>query len=262
MKSSRESSGLTQSAKGNKSKAFRFELGLMQLLLYSFGLVLILAWMFVFGVLVGRGLPLVAADETSLRAQILRFMGLGREAPQPPANAAESWEDSKKMLGSLNYFQSLTNQIDPISGKPLVNSPMPSTPETKEAPPKDPIPKKSRPSVRPSTEPTAADKSSPLEPEEPDAAADPKKGLGAGGGTEQFTLLAASLKDSSNAERFMKQLQAKGYSPNMETIDMPETGRWTRVLVGSFDSREEALKFAAEFNRKEKVQGLVIRVDR
>ena len=75
-------------------------------------------------------------------------------------------------------------------------------------------------------------------------------------------MLAASLKDSSNAERLVNKLQAKGYTPTMETIDMPESGRWTRVLVGSFDSREEALKFAAQFNRKENVQGLVIRVDR
>jgi len=31
--------------------------------------------------------------------------------------------------------------------------------------------------------------------------------------------------------------------------------RWNRVLVGSFGSRDEALRFAAEFNRKEHMEG-------
>jgi len=253
MKSSRENSSSTKSAKKSKSKAFRFELGFIQLLLYSFSLVLVLAWMFVFGVLVGRGLPLVKAEDTSLSAQILRFMGLGRETPEPPANVAESWENSKKMLGSLNYFQSLTNETDPISGKPLKKSPIPSTQQAKESPRKD-----SQSSSKPSVEQVSLDKASPLESEY----SDPSGSLNDENRTEYFTLLAASLKDSSNAERLLKKLQAKGYTPSMETIDMPESGRWTRVLVGSFDSREEALKFAAEFNRKENVQGLVIRIDR
>ena len=84
----------------------------------------------------------------------------------------------------------------------------------------------------------------------------------AGSESEHYTLLAASLRDAGNAERLVKELKAKGYKPSMETIDMPESGRWSRVLVGSFDTREEALKFAAHFNRKENVEGLVIRVER
>ena len=222
-------------------------------MLYFFSLLLVLAWMFVFGVLVGRGLPLVKAEDTSLSAQVLRFMGLGREVPDPPANAAESWEESKKMLGSLNYYQSLTNETDPISGKPLIKSPIPSTPQAK-----DSGSKVAQASPKTPAEQTSSEKATPPEPDYPNAAGS----LAEENRTEHFTLLAASLKDSSNAERFLKKLQAKGYSPTMETIDMPESGRWTRVLVGSFESREEALKFAAEFNRKENVQGLVIRVDR
>lgn len=249
MRSSRESSSSAKPAKKSKSKTFRFELGFMQLLLYFFSLLMVLAWMFVFGVLIGRGLPLVKAEDTSLSAQVLRFMGLGREeVPDPPAKVAESWQDSREMLGSLNYYQSLTNETDPISGKPLIKSPIPSAPQAK-----DSTRKTTQPSSKPSVEQASSE-----EAEQPR----PTGTLDTANQTEHFTLLAASLKDSSNAERLVKKLQAKGYTPTMETIDMPESGRWTRVLVGSFDSREEALKFAAQFNRKENVQGLVIRVDR
>ena len=137
------------------------------------------------------------------------------------------------VVESLNYFQSLTNESDPISGKRSVKASIPPAEPKRESPDQN-----------------TSEKMNSSEQDLPAANA-----------SEHFTLLAASLRDASNAERLVKKLQAKGYAPRMETIDMPESGRWTRVLVGSFDTREEALEFAAEFNRKENVQGLVVRID-
>ena len=51
-----------------KPKHFRFELGFKEVVFYSVGLLLALSWMFVFGTLIGRGIPLVSSDEISLRA--------------------------------------------------------------------------------------------------------------------------------------------------------------------------------------------------
>lgn len=249
MRSTKDNTSSARPAPAGKTgKRFRIELGITRLLFFSFGLVFVLAWMFVFGVLVGRGLPLVDSGDHSLRAELMRFIGLGEEVRPPAKNAAQTWESPQKMRESLTYYESFSKGTDPISGKPLNKVPD-SPPEPKQEPAR-PLPATAQADLEASKPPDAQSAESPQNPRT-EAVAEV---------TGHFTLLAASVKDASNAENFVKKLQEKGYSPRLETVDMPESGRWTRVLVGSFDSREEALKFAADFNRKENLQGLVIRL--
>jgi len=231
----------------DRRKRFRIEFGATQLMLFSLSLFVVLSWMFVFGILVGRGLPLVESADASLRARLMRFIGLGEKAPEPYQQAAKTWEDPQKMVESLDYYESLTKQSKPISDKPPVKAAIP------------PLRSKSAPAP-----PEVVRKQKIARPEPPDTAPadNAQESKAVESATPRFTLLAASLKDSANAERYLRKLQAKGYSPRMETIELAESGRWTRVLVGSFDSREEALRFAAEFNRRENMQGLVVRLGR
>lgn len=234
-------------AENDRRKRFRLEFGPGQLALFSFTFFVVLAWMFVFGILVGRGLPVVESADTSLRAQLMRFIGLGEKAPGPQQEAAKTWEDPQKMVASLDYYESLTKPGAAGANKPPVKVAIPpaqpkTTPPRPAPPPKE---KMTRPEL-----PEAASSDTAQESRVADSAA------------PRFTLLAASLKDAANAERFFKKLQAKGYSPRIETVELAESGRWTRVMVGSFDSREEALRFAAEFNRRENMQGLVVRQGR
>jgi cell division septation protein DedD len=77
--------------------------------------------------------------------------------------------------------------------------------------------------------------------------------------SEHFTVLVSSLKDADNAQKLVEQLRAKGYSSRIENLNLGGSGRWNRVLIGTFKNREEALRFASEFNRKERMEGLVIR---
>lgn len=242
---------------GKTGKRFRIEFGITQFFLFFFSLFFVVAWMFVFGILVGRGLPLVESQDTSLQAQILRFMGLGRETSPPPENVAETWENPQKMLESLNYYESFTNGTDPISGtSPNKTSASPS--EQKQAATKQ----QAQPTQVKSPRQAAPEKRLSADLQDTESREDSQEDAATENVTEHFTLMAASVRDSDNAESYAKKLKAKGYTPRLETVDMPESGRWTRVLVGSFDSREEALKFAAEFNRKENMQGLVIRLGR
>lgn len=71
----------------------------------------------------------------------------------------------------------------------------------------------------------------------------------------QYTLLVGSLKEAE-AQVLIERLKARGYSPRAETIDLG-TVKWDRVLLGSFPSRESAIKFAEEFNSKENLEALV-----
>jgi len=246
-----------QAKAGRTGKRFRIEFGITQFLLFFFSLFFVVSWMFVFGILIGRGLPLVESGDTSLRAEIMRFMGLGKEISTPPPNAAETWENPQKMLESLNYYESFTNGTDPVLGTAPDKTSAPASGQKQEPT------RQQTPSIQEkSSRQAASEKPTPTKSQASESREDSREDAAAQSATEHFTLLAASVKDSNNAESYAKKLKAKGYAPRLETVDMPESGRWTRVLVGSFDSREEALKFAAEFNRKENMQGLVIRVGR
>jgi cell division septation protein DedD len=227
-----------------KSRLYRFELSGLRLLLCSCGLVLALSWMFVFGVLVGRGIPLVDLDSTSLQTQLLRFLGLGRPPVQSVENAAETW-DPETVLKSLDYYENLTQKDAPAD----LRTPMASVAQGKGSG-KDAEAQKARPSGQPPLQPDAES--------ERESRANKDSPTG-GKGEEHFTLLVVSLRDAANASKLVEQLKSKGYAPRLENIDLNTGGRWNRVLVGSFGSREEALRFAAEFNRKEHMEGLVIR---
>ncbi|HTY23476.1 MAG TPA: SPOR domain-containing protein [Desulfomonilaceae bacterium] len=235
-----------------KPKRYRFELGFKELFFYTFGLLLALSWMFVFGILVGRGIPLVSSDEISLRAHLMRFLGLGKQAAQQTQpEAPENYDSPKDMLKALDYYEVLTGKNEP--GTPTLRplSPVPA-PTTKQAVPEVPNPKTKSPpgaQARSSMEPAArpSQQVSSNEPGPPENA------------SEHFSLLVSSMKDADNAQHLVEQLRSKGYSPRIETLNLSGSGRWNRVLIGFFANREEALRFAAEFNRKEHMEGLVIR---
>ncbi|MCU0587069.1 MAG: SPOR domain-containing protein [Syntrophobacteraceae bacterium] len=224
----------------------RFEMSAMRLGLYSVCLAAALAWMFVLGVLVGRGIPMVDLNSQSLYSQLLRFLGLGRPPVQAVENAAETW-DPQAVLKSLEYYENLTQKDSPADKPAAGIAPGKAAPRDATAQkPRSSSPESSAGAESPRPE---GDREARLAREAPPAMK----------GEEHFTLLVVSLRDAANATRVVDQLKAKGYSPRLQSIDLNTGGRWNRVLVGSFGSREEASRFAAEFNRKEHMEGLVIR---
>ncbi len=87
---------------------FRFEIGGGRFIVYGFGLVALLVWMFVCGVLVGREHSLVEVKDFSFRAHFLRFLGFGHQPAPVPADAAATWVGSDEMMKSLGYHESLS----------------------------------------------------------------------------------------------------------------------------------------------------------
>ena len=154
------------------------------------------------------------------------------------------------MLQTLDYYADLT-QSDAPTAPSLRHLPtIPASPPKQPAP-ETPSPKPKAPGEQsqPNKDPRSA---------APQQASAPESGP-PGSASEHFTLLVSSLKDADNAQKLVEQLRSKGYSPRIETLNMGGSGRWNRVLVGFFKSRDEALRFASEFNRKEHTEGLVIR---
>ena len=240
---------------GREGRMYRFELSRKKVLFYTTGLIAALCWMFIFGVLVGRGVALVGSEDFSLKAGFFRFLGLDKQAGQPSTQASETWGDPRKMLETLNYYEDLTKQGGvPVTTPPKPVDLPPDAVESAREQVKEPVSRRAALEKTP-VQPAAEKLQAPAQPEK--AASKPSAPSSVP--YEQYTLLVASLKDVENAQHLVDQLNAKGYKPRLETLDLNGGGRWNRVLVGSFQSRETALKFAADFNKKENMEGLVIR---
>lgn len=234
--------------KGPGPKRYRFELSRLQFSLCCFGLVAALCWMFVFGLLVGRGVPLVDPSDISFNAIFLRFLGLDKSPAKPPPNVAQTWEDQKKMLETLKYYEDLTQRSVSLGTKSSPSVPGSASQLTAKGSSENPAEVKQKTPAGVETAETS--QAQPV----PDVTGPETSG-------EHFTLLISSLRDSENAQRLLDQLKTKGYPVRIESLDL-SGARWNRVLLGSFQSRADALRFAAEFNRKEKMEGLVIRESR
>jgi cell division septation protein DedD len=238
-----------QADTATKPKRFQFELGFKEVVFYTFGLVLALAWMFVFGILIGRGIPLLSSDEISLQAHLMRFLGLANQVKQQPQpETSETFDSPTKMLQALDYYKDLT-QTDTPSAPAL--RPLATTPPPKQSAAESPNQKAKASGEQP--QPLREPRGSPPQPASLHEPGPPVNT------SEHFTLLVSSLKDAENAQKLVDQLRTKGYSPRIESLNLSGSGRWNRVLVGYFQNREEALRFAAEFNRRERTEGLVIR---
>ncbi|MBP8645380.1 MAG: SPOR domain-containing protein [Syntrophobacteraceae bacterium] len=245
------------------SKKHRVEMSPKRMFLALCALILVLGWMFLLGVLAGRGLPLIDSEELSLRARLIRFIGLDKGPAPERANVAETWDSPRKMVESLTYYEDLA-QKSPRAASNLESS-APLKTESM-----DPV-KLVEARKAASQEPFAPGR------EVAKTAGDDRAALAKGSKTdkdvkgankdtsspevpaEHFTLLIASLRDAESAQKLADQLKSRGYASRIEPLDLRESGRWNRVLVGSFQNREDALRFAADFNRKERLEGLVIR---
>jgi hypothetical protein len=221
-------------------RGYRVDLSRNKLVFYALSFVLSLCFMFALGVFVGRGVPMVKPDDFSMKGRFLRFLGLEKQIGQPFPKAAATWEDPMKMLESLNYYDDLTHKGgSPIDAAPKVIEPAPAVPVPEPA--KEPAKRAAAPR-QPAEKPSA-----PQQPEKPRTA-----GLAPG----QYTLLVASMKEP-DAQVLIDKLRTRGYSPRVESLDLG-AAKWTRILIGSFPSREAAITFADEFNRKENLEALVM----
>lgn len=207
------------------AKGFRFQISGKRLIVYVLSLVVSLCFMFTLGVFVGRGVSVVKPGDSSLSGSFLRFLGLDRQIGAPAPKAAASWENPKKMIDSLNYYQNLTDQN---------RSPLGSLPQPVEHPPAAHI-----------AQPAKLARAAPaLKP----SAAAPSAG--------RYTLLVASMR-TRDAPPLVDKLKADGYSPFVESLAFG-SAKWSRILLGSFATRKAAIAFAEAFNSKEKTHAMVI----
>ena len=204
----------------SKGKGFAFRL---------FLIVFVSAWMFILGIIVGRGTApvrfdieklqkeLAALKETDIKQKERRYK-IHKEAGSDKTDL-RFYEDLKDTKSNAALPEEIIKQkTEPSPAKPDTAKQMMG--ETEKAP--------------------AADTS------QTDMA------VSSGGKVEpsgKYTIQIASFKDSKAADEMMAALNQKGYSPYRATGEVSGRGTWFRVRTGSFKNRTEA---AGTLNRLKK----------
>ena len=67
----------------------------------------------------------------------------------------------------------------------------------------------------------------------------------------KYTVQVASFRDPNAANRYARKLERKGYRVRVTQADVPGKGRWSRVSVGSFDTKEQAKAYGERLKRQE-----------
>lgn len=218
------------------------------LLAWSALILFVMGWMFVLGILVGRGIAPVPIDTHALEKELaeLKESMLQKERAEIEAQAQQSQGKDT----DLRFYEELKKPPQPAQFKPsptpaAVKKPDPADAAARVKPgpgaEKASVPDKPKPT--PAPKPKPAPKPEPVAkqesvatpaptPESPSPA--PPDGKG------RFTIQVASFKDTQSADKLVGELRGKGYPAYQLRTDVPEKGVWFRVRVGAYESRPAA----------------------
>ena len=201
------------------------------------GLFLFVAtWMFVLGILVGRGIAPVNLETESLEQELaeLKALVLKKEQAKVEKQAAGKGSDKPQ----LGFYEALKDPKDekryktPVAPKPKpATKPRPVVKPVPKPPPKPAAAEKKAPAAKPV--PAAAQKPAPKPAPAPaPAVAAAKKG--------RYAIQVSAVKDVNSAAKLVDRLRKKGYRAYQIRSEVPGKGVWYRVRVGAYESRDAA----------------------
>jgi cell division septation protein DedD len=205
------------------------------------------AWMFVLGVLVGRGTAPVHFDIRALQKELAVLRSAAQQQEREAVEKAMRGEDER---APLEFYEALKTD-EPDTGAhipaPQAATPARSAPEATAYATVASPPHKSRQTLMAkgrgaTTKPVSTPR--PVSPQPP-----------ATGGP--LTIQVASMKDGAAAERAVAKLKREGYSAYLSRIVIAGQGLWFRVRVGHYKTREQAAADMARLSRSQKKPILV-----
>ena len=205
------------------SRDFEFKLGKLGLVLFTFGIALLLLFSFLFGVMVGKNFEsypekIAKGIPRAIKEKIVETTNdaLSRVTEENLSkNEPEKDKEKKEDDFKLTFYDKLTKKDEAI--KPV--------------PPKKKISSKAK---------DRKDKKTHVK--------------------SQYVVQVASFKDKNKMERLQKKLLAMGYSPGVDEIKLASSGRWYRVRLEGFSTSREARQVSASLEKK--IRGLKCLVTR
>ena len=74
----------------------------------------------------------------------------------------------------------------------------------------------------------------------------------------RYSVQIGSYPEMAEASNLVDRWKAKGYPAFMMIADIPDRGRWYRVRLGGFESRDDATHYMRELKSRENVDALVV----
>ena len=205
------------------------------------------AWMFVLGLLVGRGTAPVQFDTHALQAELAAMRNAILKKEHQAMEKAMRGEIPKN---TLDFHEALKKDepdttVDLSVKTAAVEETPAELPPTGEKPP----PHKSR-AVLMAKQRSAAVKPASVSPPPGTASLSPAAG--------PLTIQVASLKDGTAAERIVANLKKAGYPAYLSRIYIPDQGLWFRVRVGGYRNREQAAADIRRLVREQKRRAIIV----
>lgn len=204
------------------------------------------AWMFVLGVLVGRGTAPVHFDTEALQTELaaLRDAMVAKERKTLEQTIRGKGEVEKE---PLEFYEALREDGPDIAG-PLT---VPATGESAPAVPTENAgtpPHKTRVTIMAKRKDVRVQPAGPVAPAPSPAAPLPTPSADQGG----LTIQVAALKDGAAAERIVANLKKDGYPAYLLRQVVAGQGLWFRVRVGRYRDRAQAAADMARLTRDQK----------
>jgi cell division septation protein DedD len=209
----------------NSSPKYRIEFTRLSLFLWGGGFLFVLLWIFVFGILVGRGsLPNTVTALSDIRTQlnvVLEMVSRDRSKDLEPSKEPEPAPE-------LAFYEDLPSKKEDEKET--------WTPKKRVA-----IPKTSIPETRAQQQSASPN---PTHPKIADA---------------QYTVQIASLEEKAKADKVVKELEQDGYSAYIREREV--NGKtYYRVNCGIFTQKGAAEDYAEELFKKRGDKGLVMKL--
>ena len=208
-----------------------------QIVTFFVASIVVIGTVFVLGVVVGKklaGAPAHASPPDLLTALDQRAAAMEQVKTSPPPEARLTFQEelTKKVADSppKEVAPPPESPVEPAKVASPEQSPPPADP-VKQEPPREKLKKA-----------IAAMEKSPREVSNPPVA---------------FTLQLSASQAREDADRFAAKLRAQGYQPYIVESELKDRGRWYRVRMGKFSSKEAAAKFRDDFHRETRLDAFV-----
>jgi len=222
------------------------------------GILFLAVWMFVLGVLVGRGTAPVQFDIQKLQKELaaLKAAALKRSEPAKAGLSGSAPSGGGIDPADLGFYEDLRSSRSNLNFKPAVQqkarkkSPEPAASSAKKSQPTAAA--KKNIAVKAVTAKNVAKTRSREKPAtgrqvvKARPAPSPSKKSTA---RRQVTIQVASVKSQQVADRMVRDLKKKGYPAYARIGKVPGKGIWYRIRVGRFVSRQDATGMQARLRR-------------
>ena len=227
-----------------KSKRYRMDFSRTSLFFWCLGTLFLLAWIFVLGILVGRGFfPQGVETLSKLRAPIARLRGVVDSRKASDLDPIKGLDKNPE----FEFYDQLSVKKDELAKKNKSGA--------KKTGSQTELAKRFETDTRSAKEVEAPKKNQTNFSEgggqtKPAGEIEP---MGTGGA---YTVQVASLDSESKAVKMAGQLESKGYPAYVHKVNIKDK-TYYRVTCGKFKDKKEAGNFKSLLYQKEKIKGFV-----